>query len=57
MKILIIGFVKMGEIRHEILSKSNLIKEIFIYDKNLSKIKNFNSKIKIYKNIIKIKFE
>ena len=54
MKILIIGFGKMGEIRHEILSKSNLIKEIFIYDKNLSKIKNFNSKIKFIKTLSKL---
>jgi len=54
MKILIIGYGKMGSIRHDILLKTKVVKKIFIYDKDLLKYFNFNSKTQFIKNLAKI---
>ncbi len=55
MNILIIGFGKIGQIRHNICLKSNLVKHIYIYDPNFKKKLVFGSKTKKINNLSDLK--
>ena len=53
MNILIIGYGKMGQIRHNILYKSKDIKKIFIFDRDKLKFSTSNSKTQFIRKINK----
>ncbi len=54
MKILIIGYGKMGAIRHYILNNLKIVKKIYVFDKDILKLSNSSFKTQFIKNLNKI---